>query len=167
MQDKIITIKEKKNERFLRKKTADFDFKKFTKKEINDLIARMKKTMREANGVGLSANQVGLNFGMFVAEVPSGPQNQNKFYAVFNPKIEKFGTERIVLEEGCLSVPLSYGDVERAEKITLKGRDKNGKKIKIKAWGALAQVFQHEVEHLNGKLFVDRTDKTYGSNKID
>ena len=156
MQSNILITENKKDEKFLRKKTADFNFKKFTKKEVNALIARMKRIMKEANGVGLSANQVGLNFRMFVAEVPSGRQNQNKFYAVFNPKVEKFGAEKIILEEGCLSVPLSYGDVERAEKVALKGQDKNGKNIKIKAWGLLARVFQHEVDHLEGKLFIDK-----------
>lgn len=155
MEDKIVTIENKKGEKFLRHKTEDFDFKKFSKKEVNNLLSEMKREMRKANGVGLSANQIGLNFKVLVAEVPAA-QNKLKFYAVFNPKIEKFGTEKISLEEGCLSVPLTYGDVERPEKIMLTGQDKNGKPIKIKAWGLLARVFQHEVDHLNGMLFVDK-----------
>lgn len=60
------------------------------------------------------------------------------------------------MEEGCLSVPGIYGDVERPEKITLVGQDRYDKKIKIKAWGLLARVFQHEVDHLNGILFIDK-----------
>ena len=59
------------------------------------------------------------------------------------------------MEEGCLSVPEIFGEVERQEKIILEGYDKNGRKIKIKAWGLLARVFQHEVDHLNGKIFID------------
>lgn len=155
MPDEIVTIEKKAGEKFLRRKAEVFDFGKFSKKEIGGLIVRMKQAMREAQGIGLSANQIGLNFKMFVAEVPSG-QNRSKFYAVFNPKIEKVGEETIEFEEGCLSVPLTYGQVERAEKIVLAGQDKNGRPMRIKAWGLLARIFQHEVDHLEGKLFVDK-----------
>ncbi|MBU6500935.1 MAG: peptide deformylase [Patescibacteria group bacterium] len=158
MEYKIVTIENKKDEKFLRHKTQDFDFKKFSSKEINDLVADMRKAMREANGIGLSANQIGLTHKVFVAEVPN-PKGGNKFYAVFNPKIEKFGEEKIGFEEGCLSVPLTYGEVERPSKLTLSGYDKKGKPVKIKAWGLLARVFQHEMDHLEGKLFIDRTKK--------
>jgi peptide deformylase len=116
----------------------------------------MKRIMHEANGVGLSANQIGLEFKVFVAEVPDA-QGGSKFYAVFNPEIERTSTEKIVIEEGCLSIPGSFGEVERAERVAIKGYDKNGKVLKIKAWGLLARVFQHEIDHLNGHLFIDRT----------
>ena len=161
--DKIVTIDSKKDEKFLRRKTESFDFQKFTRKEINELVSRMKRTMREANGLGLSANQVGLNFKVFVAEIPA-PDRKTKFYAVFNPKIEKAGSEKNAFEEGCLSIPLTYGEVERPERITLVGQDKNGKALKIKAWGLLARVFQHEVDHLDGKLFVDKAKNIH---KVD
>lgn len=155
MENKIIIIENKRDEKFLRRKTEDFDFKKFGGKEIGELVARMRKAMRQASGVGLSANQIGLTYKMFVAEVPN-QKGGNKFYAVFNPKIEKSGEETVGLEEGCLSVPLTYGEVERPAKITLSGYDKNCKPVKIKAWGLLARVFQHEVDHLNGALFIDK-----------
>jgi peptide deformylase len=155
MLNEILTIDVKKEEKFLRKKTSDFDFEKFTKKEITELLTRMRRIMRKANGIGLSANQIGLDFKMFVAEVPDA-QGGTKFYAVFNPKIEKIGQESAVYEEGCLSVPGKWGDVERTATITVAGFDKNGKPAKIKAWGLLARVFQHEVDHLNGKLFIDK-----------
>jgi peptide deformylase len=160
MAREIFVVDEKKQVKFLREKTVDFNFKKFTKKEISDLIVRMRRVMRAANGIGLSANQIGLNFKMFVAEVPDA-QGGTKFYAVFNPKIEKVSAEKIFYEEGCLSVPGKWGDVERPEKIVINGLDKNGKPAKIKAWGLLARVFQHEMDHLNGKLFIDRTKKVY------
>ncbi|MDO8537187.1 MAG: peptide deformylase [bacterium] len=156
----IVTIENKKDERSLRRKTEDFDFKKFGRKEVTELVARMKKTMREASGLGLSANQIGLNFKVFVAEIPDA-QEKTKFYAIFNPKIEKFSPDTNAFEEGCLSIPLTYGEVERPEKVTLVGQDKNGRQIKIKAWGLLARVFQHEVDHLEGKLFIDRTKKVH------
>jgi peptide deformylase len=160
MQNEIVTIENKKDERSLRRKTSDFDFKKFTKKEIAELVARMRRIMRAANGVGLSANQIGLDLKMFVAEVPD-PQGGTKFYAVFNPKIEKMSEEKVSYEEGCLSVPGAWGDVPRSERIVVAGFDKNGKVAKIKAWGFLAIVFQHEIDHLNGKLFIDRAKKLY------
>src|SRR5580704_5577879 len=100
MLNEILTIDVKKEEKFLRKKTSDFDFEKFSKKEITELIARMRRIMHGANGIGLSANQIGLDLKMFIAEIPDA-QGGMKFYAVFNPKIEKIGEEKNVFEEGC------------------------------------------------------------------
>jgi len=160
MNNDILLVGDKKTEKVLRKKTDAFDFEKFTAKEIRDLIARMRRIMRAANGIGLSANQIGLNFKMFVAET-ADPQGGTKFYAIFNPKIEKIGDEKKLLEEGCLSIPGTYGDVERATRITITGFDKNAKPLRIKAWGPLAHVFQHEIDHLNGILFIDKAKNTY------
>ncbi len=149
----------------MRKKTVDFDFAKFTKKEIDALVSRMRRIMREANGIGLSANQIGLDYRVFVAEVPDA-QGGTKFYAVFNPKIEKAGAEKVPYEEGCLSVPGKWGNVLRPEKIVVSGLDKSGKPAKIKAWGLLARVFQHEIDHLAGKLFIDRTKEIYTAESV-
>jgi peptide deformylase len=166
MPSEIVTIDQKKDEKFLRKKTVPFNFKKFTKKEIDQLVLRMKDIMRKANGIGLSANQIGLEFSVFVAEVPDA-QGGTKFYAVFNPKIEKMEKAIVSFEEGCLSIPGKWGDVERAEKIVVSGYNKSGKAVKVKAWGLLARVFQHEIDHLNGKLFIDRTKKIYTSERSE
>ncbi len=155
MAEKIVTIENRKDEKFLRHKTADFDFAKFSKREANELIAKMRKAMHAAHGIGLSANQIGLDLKVFVAEVPDA-QGGMKFYAIFNPKIEKMSVEKIPFEEGCLSVPYTYGTIERSERVTLAGFDKGGKPLKIKAWGILARVFQHETDHLEGKLFIDK-----------
>ena len=162
----IITIGNKKNEKFLRTPTRSvspaprggflIDGKEYNRKDMISLIARMRKIMQTANGIGLSANQVGINGKFFIAKVPNG-QGHFEFYAVFNPELSVSGTGEIVMEEGCLSVLRKYGDVPRAERVVLKGIDKNGKSLRIKAWGLLARVFQHEVDHLNGKLFIDRT----------
>jgi peptide deformylase len=155
MLNEILTNDIKKEDKFLRRKTVGFDFEKFTRKDITELIARMRRIMHRANGIGLSANQIGLDFKMFIAEIPD-PSGGTKFYAVFNPKIEKLSEETIVFEEGCLSIPGQWGDVLRAQAVTVTGQDKNGKPAKIKAWGLLARIFQHEIDHLNGKLFIDR-----------
>jgi peptide deformylase len=160
MLNEILTIDEKKENTFLRTKTVDFDFSKFTRKEITELIARMRRIMRKANGIGLSANQIGLNFRMFVAEIPDH-DGGTKFYAVFNPKLEKVGGEKKLYEEGCLSIPGKWGDIERHERVLVTGFDRNGKPAKIKAWGLLARVFQHETDHLDGKLFIDKAKKVH------
>ena len=156
----ILAIQSKKDEKFLKTKTVDFDFKKFKKKEITELLGKMRKMMRAAKGIGLSANQIGLAFKIFVAEVPNA-QGEMKSYAIFNPSIEKSGGEKLLLEEGCLSVPGMFGQVERFERVVLSGYDKNGKLLKIKAWGLLAHVFQHEVDHLNGIVFTSKAKNMY------
>ena len=99
---KIFTINNRKEEKFLRQKTAEFDFNKYTKKEIGALIKEMKKIMIENNGIGLSANQVGLNLRFFIVQIPkniSGNQPNNQaesaFYAIFNPEIIKFSEKKI------------------------------------------------------------------------
>lgn len=146
----IVTIAQKKDEKFLRTPTVNFDFTKYDKKHIRELIKTMRQSMQKAEGIGLSANQIGMNIKVFVAKV------ENKFYAVFNPELTQLSKETINLDEGCLSIPGVYGTVERPDKLTLKGFDQAGKPLKIKAWGLLARVFQHEMDHLNGKLFIDK-----------
>ncbi len=153
MRSEVVTVETKKSEAFLRKKMADFDFKKFTKKEIQELVKKMTRIMLDEDGIGLAANQIGLNMRVFVAKV------DRKLYAIFNPEITKFSKTEIRAEEGCLSVRGIADDVFRSDKITLDGYDKNGRKINIKAFGILARVFQHEVDHLNGILFIDRVKK--------
>lgn len=134
----------------MRKKTKDFDFSNYSRQEVADLVARMRATMEEANGIGLAANQIGLDFKMFVAKW------DDKFYAVFNPSLENPSKEKEVIEEGCLSIPGQYGEVKRPAGVTLVGQSATGKKLKVKAWDMLARIFQHEVDHLNGKLYTDR-----------
>ncbi len=157
MAHNIWTVEDKKEGKFLRKKTADFDFSKFTKKEISELVAKMREAMKAADGIGLSANQIGLDLNVFVCRA------EGKFYAVFNPQIVKQSNNEISFDEGCLSVPQKFGGVKRPERVVIVGRDRNGKKIKIKAWGLLARIFQHEIDHLNGFLFTDRASnlRTY------
>lgn len=156
---KILTINNKEEKNFLKKETKDFDFSKFNNKQITELINAMKKIMKKSNGIGLSANQIGFDFKMFIAEIPQ--KNGKTFYAIFNPKIEKLEGEKLDLEEGCLSVPKIYGIVPRYSKITISGFNRYGKPIKIKAWGLLAHVFQHEIDHLNGKIFIEKSKKTF------
>ena len=150
---RIYKITNKNEAKILRVKVKDFDFKKFTPKEIRALIKRMREAMEKADGIGLAANQIGLDMKVFVAQV------EGKFYAIFNPEITKTSKEAEIGVEGCLSVPGITEEVARSYRVTLKGLDKSGKKITIKAWGLLARVFQHETDHLNGKLFIDYLKK--------
>lgn len=125
--------------------------------DIRELVKKMRKIMREAEGIGLAAPQIGVPLAVFVAEV------DKKSYAFVNPEILKVSEEKDELEEGCLSLPGLYGPVERPAKITVVATDLTGKKVKIKAWGLLARVFQHEIDHLNGILFVDKAKKVASS----
>jgi len=153
---KILTTADKKEEKFLKSKTKPVELEAWKKADSNRLIRDMQTVMRTADGVGLSANQVGLNLRLFVAEIPADQGRAKKFYAIINPEIVKQSEEKTETEEGCLSVPETFGVVSRPEKIVIAGFDRNGKKIKIKAWGLLARVFQHEIDHLNGILFIDK-----------
>lgn len=155
----IWTLAEPKEEKFLRQKTEPFDFAKHSSEEITELIRRMRKIMRAANGVGLAANQIGLPWRVFVAEMET--EKGKKFYAIFNPRLEKLEGDKEYGEEGCLSVPQKYGDVPRGTKVVLTAQDSKGRPIKLKAWGFLARIFQHETDHLEGHLFIDRTKHVY------
>ncbi|MFH0890568.1 MAG: peptide deformylase [Candidatus Liptonbacteria bacterium] len=166
----IVTITLDKDEKFLRRKAIPFEVKNghfahgekiFSRTEINQLLMDMKKSMRGAHGVGLSANQIGLTYRLFVAEVPNN-QGENKFYAIFNPELEPTGSDKEKAEEGCLSVPALWGEVSRYDRVILRGYDKNCRPLKIKAWALLARVFQHEMDHLNGTLFIDKAKNLHG-----
>lgn len=148
----------------LRAKAPPFDFGSMPHKDLATLVRRMRKIMRAANGVGLAANQIGLPLRLFVAEVPTR-DGGTKFYAVLNPSIEKTASEKETAEEGCLSVPGIWGNVLRPVKVTLTGQDLRGKPLKIKAWGLLARVFQHEADHLDGGLFIDKAKDLYRADK--
>ncbi len=152
----IYLIKNKKEEKVLRRKLPPLALTKEELKGLKVLAKEMRVTMKKANGVGLSANQIGIEKRFFVAQVPDA-EGRLKFYAIANPELIKKSAENAVMEEGCLSVPELYGLVERSARVTLVGYDLRGKKIKINAWGFLARVFQHEVDHLDGKVFTDRT----------
>ena len=173
MNEEVLIIENKNEEKFLRTRTKEFKFSKketevdkkvLSFKEIDELLRAMKKVMKAARGVGLSANQIGLPYRLFVAEVPDS-EGHAKSYAIFNPVLEFPKKEKAVMEEGCLSVPGKYGYVERFTDVKLTGLDKRGRAVKIKAWGFLAHVFQHEVDHLDGKLFIDRAKDVFDANK--
>jgi len=119
---------------------------------VRELIRNMAETMRQASGVGLAAPQVGDSRRVIVAEVP---QEHSGLIALINPVIvESSGTSEF--EEGCLSVPGISAKVKRAAEVVVEGLTPDGKQVRNKYTGLLATVIQHEVDHLEGILFVDR-----------
>ncbi len=119
--------------------------------EIKTLVEDMFETMYDENGVGLAATQVDRHVRMFVLDVS---QDGDEPYVFINPEIiAKEGS--MLNEEGCLSLPHCYAKVERAEKVTMKALDKNGNEFTKEAEGLMAICMQHELDHLDGKLFVD------------
>lgn len=123
--------------------------------ELQDLIGDMAHTMYEAPGVGLAAIQVGHDKSLIVYDV--SPRDEERLLQVLiNPRIISSEGTVISEEEGCLSVPDFRADVKRAVSILVEGIDKEGKPLRIEAEGLLSLVLQHEIDHLNGKLFIDR-----------
>ena len=122
-------------------------------KEIKKLIVDMVQTMEKNNGVGLAAPQVGENKRIVVIKTDIEGQ---EFFELVNPKILKKSKETKKEEEGCLSFPKIFFKVERPKEIEVEGIDINGKKTKIKALGIMARVLCHEIDHLDGILFIDR-----------
>lgn len=121
--------------------------------EIQRLIDDMVETMYDALGIGLAATQVGIPLRILVVDVGRG---EARVY--LNPEIvEQDG--QVVGEEGCLSLPGIFADVARAERVVVEGRDRKGQPIREEAQGLMARVFQHEIDHLDGILFLDRLDK--------
>ena len=132
------------------KKVSDLELKMpLTQQLIDDMM----ETMHEAPGIGLAAPQVGIGKRIIVVHVGEerGP------YAVINPVLGDFAGE-VVGTEGCLSIPGIVGDVKRAERCTIDGLDRKGRKLHLVAEGLLARCFQHEVDHLDGVLITDKAD---------
>jgi peptide deformylase len=115
---------------------------------VRRLMDDMVETMLDAPGVGLAANQVDVQLRVIVMKV------DNQLYTLANPEIVRSSGEQIGYE-GCLSVPGYVGEVARAEKITIKALNRSGKEVRIKGEGLLARAIQHEIDHLDGILFLD------------
>lgn len=125
---------------------------------IRKLASDMIETMHAAPGVGLAAPQVGVPLRVIVIGMP-----EEEDFVLINPEIVRRVGERWVTE-GCLSIPGYYGEIERSQRVTVKGRDLSGKEIRIKAEELLAQALEHEIDHLNGVLYIDHLesqDKLY------
>jgi len=128
---------------------------------IKKLIEDMRETMHATGGVGLAAPQIGVSLRVIVVGIP-GEEDM----VLINPEVVRRKGERL-LNEGCLSVPGYFGEVKRAESVTVKGLDLNGKEIRIKATGLLAEVLEHEIDHLNGVVYIDHLESMDKLRKIE
>jgi peptide deformylase len=131
-------------------------------RSIKKLVRDMQETMHAEPGrVGLAAPQVGVPLRVIVIGMP-----EEEDIILINPEIVRRRGERII-DEGCLSVPGYFGQITRAESVTVKGRDQNGKEVRIKAEDLLAQALEHEIDHLNGTLYIDHPEVRETLRKIE
>ena len=142
----------------LRKKSRPFD-------EVNDkakqLLEDLYDTLKSTDdGVGLAAPQVGVLRRAIVVDLSMDEENPQGPFKLINPVIVKQSGEQ-VCREGCLSIPGKLGDVIRPNKVVVEALDENGKKVKIKAEGLLAVVLSHEIDHLDGILFIDKATELF------
>lgn len=137
---------------------------------LQTLIDDMIETMREAPGVGLAAPQIGISDRLIVIEYADPPEEEDeaehkevkpKLYVMINPEIVKTSEEKVLGVEGCLSIPGLVGEVERFEMVQVKGLNRRGQPMKVKAEGWLARIFQHEIDHVNGVVFPDRATRVW------
>jgi len=133
-------------------------------RDFQILVEDMIQTMREEPGVGLAAPQINVSSQVIVVEYPLDDQVEDakpELFVFANPEIIEKGEETEFGIEGCLSVPALLGEVERNTRVVVSGLDRRGRKQKLSATGWLARIFQHEIDHVNGILFVDRAKKIW------
>ncbi len=122
-------------------------------KDIQGLIEDLKVTMKKENGIGIAAPQVGIHERVIIVEMNGKPT------AFINPELSDKSFKLIESEEGCLSVPGQWGLVKRHRSVTVKALDAHGVPVSFKANGLIAIIFQHEIDHLDGILFIDRAEE--------
>lgn len=159
----------------LRKKAIKVQPSSFKSDKFQTLIDNMIETMQEANGIGLAGPQVAESIRLIVIRLPDATEEDReeygehvgKTFVVANPKIIKSSRNIVKGVEGCLSLPGLLGEVERPDMVVVTGQDRHGKDFRIKARDWLARVFQHEIDHLDGTLFIDLTDDVWHISEKD
>jgi len=131
-------------------------------KKLHKLLDDMLDTLNDAAGVGLAAPQIAVSKRAILVRLPDDEAAREEYgdragvlYEMINPEIVKSSRETVEGIEGCLSIPGYFGLVERSEAVTVQGQDRHGKDMRVKAYGWLARVFQHEIDHLDGILYID------------
>ena len=122
---------------------------------IRKIVKKMVRTMFKRNGIGLAAPQVGINKRIVVIDTSFG-EDRDHILVLINPQITQKGQETVVMEEGCLSFPELYIPVERSRSISVKAVSLRGEQLQFEATDYFARVIQHEVDHVNGVLMIDR-----------
>lgn len=130
--------------------------------KFQTLVDDMIETMIDAPGTGLAAPQVAVSQRLIVVRLPDDEESKQEYgdqagvtYVVANPEIIKRSRKMVSGVEACLSIPGYFGEVDRYESIVVTGQDRNGKPLRVKAKGWQARVFQHEIDHLDGRLYID------------
>lgn len=158
----------------LRQRSNEIDVSAILSKEIKDAVQDMKDTLEKSeDGIGIAAPQIGIPFRIFIVSeeskfVEDKSQTERtdwKQLVYINPVITKFSTKKTEAVEGCLSVPKKYGLVKRPEKISIEAYDEKGSKVSHGASKFFARVIQHEMDHLDGILFIDKVSKLIEINK--
>jgi peptide deformylase len=170
MADDIVT----KGAKILAEKTKEVPKDMFGTKELEKLVARMSASLRATeHGVAIAANQIGLPWRIFVVRgfVLENKERKDEGAddapdaAFVNPKILKLSRKKELLEEACLSVPGFHGNIKRAVQASLKAQDTEGRRFERGASGLLAQIFQHETDHLDGILYVEKAEEVFENEK--
>lgn len=128
---------------------------KTVKEEDIKIANQMMEVMIKAPGVGLAANQVGILKQIITINFEDKENDKRANYILFNPSIIEYSEEKVIMEEGCLSIPKQFADIERPENITIEYLNEKNEKIKEKKQGYEARILQHEIDHLYGRLFID------------
>ena len=123
--------------------------------DLDRLLDDMAETLRDADGVGLAAPQVGKNIRVLIIDVPLPESDKREFYELINPEIVSSRGFQVG-EEGCLSVPGFFANIRRKKHVRISALDRKGKRLTIDADGMLSKILQHEIDHLDGILFFDR-----------
>jgi peptide deformylase len=136
-------------------------------KDVARLIEDMIETMRAASGVGLAAPQVDVGLRVITVEYgegledPDAPTQETTLYVVVNPELTYISPETVLGNEACLSLPGYFGEVERSTAVTVTGLNRHGMPFRLETEGWLARIFQHEIDHLNGVLYIDRATQVW------
>ena len=136
----------------LRKQAKTLD--KVTKVDV-EISKQMIQTMKNGFGAGLSANQIGILKKIITIHIQDKENNTEKLYVLFNPIINQYSKETVIMEEGCLSLPKQFAEIERPQSIQLQYTNEKNKVIREEKNGYEARILQHEIDHLSGKLFID------------
>ena len=155
----MIPIVQKENP-LLRKSAAEVPLEHIKTKKVRVILEQMREALKsQEDGVAIAAPQIGQSFRIFLVSrsiLGTKTKPAEKDLICINPKITKLSKKKVPMEEGCLSVRWLYGSVARSDKATVRAYDESGKAFTRGASGVLAQVFQHECDHLNGVLFIDK-----------
>ena len=136
----------------LRRQAKTLD--KVTKEDVS-ISKQMIQIMKNDFGAGLAANQIGILKKIITVHIQDKEKNTEKLYALFNPIINEYSKETVIMEEGCLSLPKQFAEIERPQSIQLQYTNEKNKIIREEKNGYEARILQHEIDHLSGKLFVD------------